>query len=83
MSQDFEWLGKAFGIARCFIRRKIREKELQIKVFCFFTDRSTRILHEDDGLYTAGFVENQVERLLDNKLSKPIAGIKPSKPDTS
>lgn len=39
-------------------------------------------MHENDGLYTAGFVENQVETLSKDNLSKHIAGIKPFKPDT-
>ena len=82
MPRDFEWMGGPFGIAQLFIRRKVNDKKLQMEGFRFVTDRNTRILYEEDGLYAAGFIDTQVEPLSEDKLCKPIAGIDPLKPET-
>lgn len=63
-AQDTEWIGEIFGVSQLFVRRKTSDAELQMRVYQFVVDRSSRILHKDDGLYAAGFLDSQVEPLL-------------------
>ena len=57
LPQDYDRLGGTFGMAQLFIRRKVNQKPLQMEGFRFATDKNTRTLYEDDGLYAAGFID--------------------------
>lgn len=43
------------------------------------TVRNVKILYKGDEVYAAGFIEEQVEQLAEDKLCKLIAGIDPLK----
>lgn len=80
--QDCGWLERTFGVAQLFIQKRIRGKKLQIEGFYFVVERNVRVWYGEDELYAAGFIENQVEQLAEDKLWKLIAKIDPLKLET-